>query len=108
MMMFLQFFVWGAWYVTLGLVMSRQGLEARIGDAYSVGPAASILASLGLGVLADRFFASQKLLALLHGVGAVVLWTVPKLLLTQNSSGFLFALFVYMLCYMPTLALSNN
>jgi len=57
LMMFLEFFVWGAWYVTLGVVMGKYGLSAVIGDAYSTGPIASILSPFVLGMLVDRFFA---------------------------------------------------
>ncbi|MDU7815088.1 MAG: MFS transporter, partial [Atlantibacter hermannii] len=79
LMMFLEFFVWGAWYVTLGIVMSKYGLGALIGDAFSTGPIASILSPFLLGMLVDRFFASQKVLGILHLVGAALLWWLPSL-----------------------------
>ncbi|WP_222105857.1 MFS transporter [Paraburkholderia sp. BCC1886] len=107
-MMFMQFFVWGAWYATLGLVMSQAGLSGAIGDAYSTGPIASILASFLMGMLVDRFFSSHRVLGVLHLVGAALLWTLPGLLHVEARGWFLGALLAYLLCYMPTLALSNN
>lgn len=107
LMMFLEFFVWGAWYVTLGIVMGKYGLSALIGDAYSTGPIASILSPFLLGMLVDRFFASQKVLGILHLVGAALLWWMPGLF-ESGQSGLLWVIFAYMLCYMPTIALSNN
>lgn len=107
LMMFLQFFVWGAWYVTLGVVMGKYGLSAIIGDAYSIGPIASILSPFFLGMVVDRFFASQKVLGIMHLVGAVLLWILPGMF-TANSGALLWMIFGYMLCYMPTIALSNN
>lgn len=107
LMMFLEFFVWGAWYVTLGIVMSRYGLSALIGDAFSIGPVASILSPFLLGMLADRFFASQKVLGILHLAGAALLWWIPGIF-ESGQSGLLWVIFAYMLCYMPTIALSNN
>lgn len=107
LMMFLEFFVWGAWYVTLGIVMSKYGLGALIGDAFSTGPIASILSPFLLGMLVDRFFASQKVLGILHLIGAALLWWLPTLF-ESGQSGLLWIIFAYMLCYMPTIALSNN
>lgn len=107
LMMFLEFFVWGAWYVTLGIVMGKYGLSAMIGDAYSTGPIASILSPFLLGMLVDRFFASQKVLGVMHLVGAALLWWLPGLF-ESGLSGLLWVIFAYMLCYMPTIALSNN
>lgn len=107
LMMFLEFFVWGAWYVTLGVVMGKYGLSALIGDAYSTGPIASILSPFVLGMLVDRFFASQKVLGVLHLIGAALLWWLPGAF-ESGQSGLLWVIFGYMLCYMPTIALSNN
>lgn len=97
----------GAWYVTLGVVMGKFGLAAIIGDAYSTGPIASILSPFVLGMLVDRFFASQKVLGVLHLIGAGLLWLMPGFF-SSGQSGLLWIIFGYMLCYMPTIALSNN
>lgn len=108
LMMFLQFFIWGTWSVTLGLVMTQHNLGTIIGDAFSAGPIASILSPFVLGMIVDRFFPSQKVMALLHLAGAVILWFVPGALEEQNGSLLIVLLFAYTLCYMPTLALTNN
>lgn len=108
LMMFLQFFIWGSWSVTLGLVMSQHNMSLQIGDAFSAGPIASILSPFVLGMLVDRFFASQKVMAVMHLAGAAILWFVPQALVAQNGALLIGLLFGYTLCYMPTLALTNN
>ncbi|HFU1235584.1 TPA: MFS transporter [Citrobacter braakii] len=108
LMMFLQFFIWGSWSVTLGLVMSQHNMSLLIGDAFSAGPIASILSPFVLGMLVDRFFASQKVMAVMHLAGAAILWFVPQALVAQNGALLISLLFGYTLCYMPTLALTNN
>lgn len=107
-MMFLQFFIWGAWYATMGLVLSKHGLSSIIGTAYSVGSIAAIIAPFFLGMVVDRFFASEKVLGLLHIVGGILLWIIPAQIHSGSGTALLWLLFIYMLCYMPTLALSNN
>ncbi|MDU2940803.1 MAG: MFS transporter, partial [Enterobacteriaceae bacterium] len=108
LMMFLQFFIWGSWSVTLGLVMTQHNMSLLIGDAFSAGPIASILSPFVLGMLVDRFFASQKVMAVMHLLGAAILWFVPQALVAQNGALLIGLLFGYTLCYMPTLALTNN
>lgn len=108
LMMFMQFFIWGCWSVTLGLVMSQHNLAHLIGDAFSAGPIATILSPFVLGMVVDRFFASQKVVAALHLVGAIILWFVPQALEAENGTRLIMLLFAYTLCYMPTLALTNN
>lgn len=88
--------------------MTQGGLSNSIGDAYSTGPVASILASFLLGLLVDRYFSSQKVLAVLHLAGALMLWSLPHLMQPESRTLFLLVLLCYMVCYMPTLALSNN
>ena len=108
LMMFMQFFIWGSWSVTLGLVMTRYEMSLLIGDAFSAGPIASNLSPFVLGMLVDRFFASQKVMAVMHLAGAAILWFVPQALVAQNGALLIGLLFGYTLCYMPTLALTNN
>jgi len=108
LMMFMQFFIWGSWSVTLGLVMTQHNMSLLIGDAFSAGPIASILSPFVLGMLVDRFFESQKVLAVMHLAGAVVLWFVPQAMIAENGTLLIALLFGYTLCYMPTLALTNN
>ncbi len=105
-MMFLQFFVWGAWFVTLSTYLGR-GLNfagTDIGGAYSTMPWGAIVAPFLVGMIADRFFAAEKVLGVLHLVGAVLLWEVSNV----TSPGTIFwVLLGYALCYNPTLALVN-
>lgn len=108
LMMFMEFFIWGSWSVTLGIVMTKYDLSTLIGDAFSMGPIASIISPFILGMLVDRFFPSEKVLAILHLIGAVILWFIPDLITTQQGSALVWALLAYMLCYMPTVALTNN
>ncbi|WP_374101276.1 MFS transporter [Rahnella sp. ChDrAdgB13] len=108
LMMFLQFFIWGSLSVTLGLVMAHHNMSLLIGDAFSAGPIASILSPFVLGMLVDRFFPSQKVMAVMHLAGAVILWFVPQALIAENGTLLITLLFGYTLCYMPTLALTNN
>ncbi|MCU7786213.1 MFS transporter [Lelliottia amnigena] len=108
LMMFLQFFIWGSWSVTLGLVMTQHNMSLLIGDAFSAGPIASILSPFVLGMLVDRFFPSQKVMAVMHLAGAAILMFVPGALMAENGALLIGLLFGYTLCYMPTLALTNN
>jgi nucleoside transporter len=115
-MMFLQFFLWGAWFVTLAPFMSalKMGGEANvgkwIGNAYSTAPIAALIAPFFLGVVADRFFASQRVMAVLHALGGVLLLLAPVVAKTsvENPLPFVGVLLAHMLCYMPTLGLSNT
>ena len=68
-MMFLQFFVWGAWYVSMTGWMGRVNLQGLTPWAYSVGPIAAIVSPFFLGMVADRFFPTQKVLAVMHILG---------------------------------------
>jgi MFS family permease len=70
-MMFLQFFIWGSWYVTGPNYLATIGFQAGdFGWMYSVGPIAGMIAPLFVGIIADRFFAAQKVLAAMHLLGA--------------------------------------
>ncbi|MCB9876229.1 MAG: MFS transporter [Planctomycetes bacterium] len=109
-MMFLQFFVWGSWYVTAGtFVPAMDWPGATTGWVYSAGPIAAMITPLFLGLFADRFFASQRVLATMHALGAVVmLWLIPDAIGSKDAAAFEQYVLVYMLCYMPTLGLSNT
>lgn len=108
-MMFLQFFVWGAWFVTLGPFMNARGFEAGdIANAYSTAPIAAILSPFILGIIADRFFASQNVMGVLHFVGGMLLLAAPRASESGNPWIFVGLLLAHMLCYMPTLGLSNT
>ncbi|MFK7759013.1 MAG: nucleoside permease [Phycisphaerales bacterium] len=107
-MMFLQFFVWGAWYVTMGPFMSNAEMNAKtIGWAYTVGPIAAIISPFFLGLVADRYFATERVLGVLHVLGGGFLCLAP-MAAEQSPSMFIVVILLHMLCYMPTLGLSNT
>ena len=107
-MMFLQFFVWGAWFSTLGAALAANDLASIIGAAYGKGPIAAILAPLFLGLVADRFFNSEKAMGVLHLVGGVLLFMAPGLIEKGDGATLVWIILGHMLCYMPTLGLSNT
>lgn len=106
-MMFLNFFIWGAWFVTMGTYL--QGIEGitdvQIGLAYGTQSLGAIIAPFIIGLVADKFFSAQKILGVLHIAGAVLLYYISTL---DNFSSFYVALLLYMILYMPTLALVNS
>jgi nucleoside transporter len=108
LMMFLQFFVWGAWYATGGNYMKSQGMTDIIYLAYLASPMGSIVAPFLLGMIADRFLPVQKVLGVMHLLSGTFVFAAP--LLAQSPFGspslFLTCLFVHMLCYMPTVGLA--
>lgn len=107
-MMFLQFFLWGAWYVTMNPYMDEMGMEPRmIGWAYTMGPIAAIVSPFFLGIIADRFFPTERVLAIMHLLGGVLLCLAP-LAAEQSSQLFVTIVLAHMLCYMPTLGLTSS
>ncbi|SHG36310.1 nucleoside transporter [Flavobacterium micromati] len=108
LMMFLNFFVWGIWFVTMGTFLTKGGIAAtgtQTGLAYGTQCLGAIVAPFIVGMIADKYFAAQKILGLLHLFGAVILY----LLSTQTSfDSFYSLLLIYMILFMPTLALVNS
>ena len=110
LMMFIQFFIWGAWFTTLGQCLGENGLGDLIGKAYGTAPIAAIFAPLFLGLIADRFFSSERVMGVLFLIGGVSMLMVPKLAAggMENGDAIVRLFLIHMLCYMPTLALGNN
>jgi nucleoside transporter len=104
-MMFLQFALWGAWFVTLSTYLLKIGFDGlQVGAAYSTLNWGAILAPVVAGALADRFFQAQKVMGVLHLVGAAVLWWLSSI---TDPTTFFWTLLFYAICYMPTLGLAN-
>ncbi|WP_434676779.1 nucleoside permease [Pseudomonas sp. R1-18] len=105
-MMFLQFFIWGGWFVTLGtfLATTLTASGGQVGMAFSTQSWGAIVAPFVIGLIADRFFNAERILAILHLVGAVLLYQLYRA--TDFEAFYPFVL-AYMMVYMPTLALVN-
>jgi len=105
-MMFLQFFIWGGWFVTLGtfLTTTLAASGGQVGMAFSTQSWGAIIAPFVVGLIADRFFNAERILAVLHLLGAVLLFQLYR---ATDFSAFYPYVLAYMLVYMPTLALVN-
>ncbi len=106
-MMFLEFFIWGAWYVTMGTYLDKvlHANGVQVGAAYSAMAIATIISPFFVGMIADRFFAAQKVLGVLHLIGAAQLYYITTV---SNPNSFYWVLLLYSLMYAPTLALANS
>jgi nucleoside transporter len=129
-MMFLEFFIWGAWYVSMTGFITKSGMTGLTGAAYTVGPLAAIIAPFFLGMIADRFFSTERVLSVLHFLGGLFLIAAPMAArpfelapapadsslfyqlvlhdLAAFKEPFTLLLFAHMLCYMPTLGLTTS
>lgn len=105
-MMFLQFFVWGAWYVTVGIFMGENGMGDISHWAYTVGPLAAVISPFFLGMIADRYFDVEKVLGVMHLLGGAAILAAP--FNSGSPTLFIVLLAVHMLCYMPTIGLTNT
>lgn len=107
LMMFLNYVIWGSWYVTLGayLTINLKFTGTQTGAVFGTTAVACMISPFFVGLIADRFFASERVLAALHLAGAVLLYFVTK----ATSFGSVYALMlIYCLCYFPTIALTNS
>jgi nucleoside transporter len=107
LMMLLEYFIWGAWYVTMGTYMSEflGASGTQIGAAYSALAIATIISPFFVGMVADRFFAAQKIMGVLHLLGGALLYFATTV---NDNSTFYWIILFYSLLYMPTIALSNS
>ena len=106
-MMFLEFFVWGSWFVTMGTYLGQTlGTDAEaVGTAYMTQAWGAIVAPFVVGLIADRYFAAQRLMGVIHLAGAVLMYGIGN---AGDFAGFYPLLLLYMILYMPTLALANS
>lgn len=109
-MMFLQFFVWGAWYVTAPNYLGKIDFKADdIGWTFAVGPIAGMISPIFVGMVADRFFPAQRVLGVMHLLGAAIMFFATTLMTGgQQPDTINWVIFGYQLTYFPTLALSNT
>src|SRR4030066_660761 len=107
LMMFLQYYIWGSWYVTMGTFMTKilGSTGIQIGAAYSALAIATMISPFFIGMIADRFFAAQRVMGILHILGGVLLFLASRI--TANGP-FYWIMLLYSLAYMPTKALSNS
>ena len=106
-MSFLQFFVWGAWLITVGnyWFVTKQWSGAEFGAIFSTLGLSSIIMPALTGIIADKFINAEKLYGILHILGGIALLYIPQV---DNPTTFYWVIFAAMLCYMPTISLSNS
>lgn len=107
LMMFLEFFIWGGWFVTMGIYLpnSLDATGSDIASAYSSQSWGAIIAPFIIGLIADRYFNAEKVLGVLHLMGAILMYQMAN---ADSISVFVPYVFGYMIAYMPTLALVNS
>lgn len=106
LLFFLEFFIWGGWFVTMGTFLSQSfnASGSQLAMAYETQSIGAIIAPFVIGLIADRYFAAQKILGILHLIGAGLLFLAGA---SDSFSSFYPYIFIYMLLYMPTLSLAN-
>jgi nucleoside transporter len=107
LMMFLNYVIWGSWYVTIGtyLTATLKFSGTETGMVFGTTALASMISPFFIGLVADRFFASERVLAVLHLLGAFLLYFVTR----TTTFGSVYAImFAYCLCYFPTISLTNS
>lgn len=105
--MFFEYFIWGTWYVTMGtyLFSNFDATAVQVGSSYANLSIAAIISPFFVGLIADRFFAAQKVLGVLHLAGAATLFYVSTV---TEFNGFWWLILLYTLLYMPTMSLANS
>lgn len=106
LMMFLEFFIWGAWYTAIAVYMSANNMGDLTHWPFTVNPIAAIAAPFFVGLIADRYFPTEKVLGVLHIIGGFFMLLTP--LATESPLVFILMLLGYNLCYMPTMSLANT
>jgi len=106
-MMFVEYFIWCSWYVTMGTYMgdNLHSSGVQIGAAYSALAIATMISPFFIGMVADRYFAAQRIMGVMHLVGAALLFFASTV---KDNSAFYWIILLYSLLYMPTIALSNS
>ena len=106
-MMFMEFFIWGGWFVTMGTYLSKSigATDVQNGLAYGTQSLGAIIAPFVIGLIADKFFSAQKILGVLHLAGAGLMYFIST---KEDFASFYPLLLIYMICFMPTLALVNS
>jgi len=106
-MMFFEYFIWCSWYVTMATYMGEHlhSTGIQIGAAYSALAIATMISPFFVGLVADRYFAAQKIMGVMHLLGAVLLFAAP---MVASNAAFYWIILLYSLLYMPTIALSNS
>ncbi|GGH17598.1 nucleoside permease [Sphingobacterium alkalisoli] len=106
-MMFLEFFIWGAWFVTLGtfLIKNLQASQFEISNVFSTQSLGAIIAPFIIGMIADRYFNAERILGILHLIGAGLMFQMYQ---ATDMSVFYPYVLSYMILYMPTLSLVNS
>ena len=107
MMMFLEYFIWGSWYVTMGTYMevNLHSTGTQIGAAYGALAIATMISPFFVGMIADRFFSAQRIMGVLHLLGGLLLFLSTRI---SDNTTFYWIILAYSLLYMPTIALSNS
>ncbi len=107
LMSFLQFFVWGAWLITVGnyWFATKQWSGAEFGAIFSTLGISSIIMPAITGIIADKWMNAEKLYGILHILGGIALFYIPQV---EDPITFYWVIFAAMLCYMPTISLSNS
>jgi MFS transporter, NHS family, xanthosine permease len=107
LMSFLQFFVWGAWLITIANYWfeTKHWGGAEFGAIFSTLGLSSIIMPALIGIMADKWINAEKLYGILHIIGGIILIFLPQV---DDSTSFFYVIFGAMLCYMPTISLSNS